>query len=272
MDEDLLSPWMTVNSTRANNPDYVTLSDYLDDLDAISPGTEAILADYLPPIRLKHHQYSPRHHRKAVNKPRNLRDQTVLPMASRDENFLLEGTGSLLISKKIPGMNSGGNENAQSRCINEDEEIPLPRIPSSLAKNPKIFEAGLQRKDRPKQSMLSRMKYNEKMRREIELNAQKYIFTLQQPSMISRGSKAIESVHNLMSSLKMAKSNNAFHKNSSSDTNMRKQRLYGNTSGMKRNVEEPLVNLRPATISPRKSQSPKIPIFQLEPVASTENA
>ena len=272
MDDNPFPPWKGVYSS--NNPGYMTSSENLDDLDATSPGTEAILADYLPPLRSKHLQYSPRHYRKAVNKPRILRDQSVVPVKGKNEKFLLEGTGSRLISKLSPDRNAVGNENTQSRCSTEEEEDgSLSRIPSSLAKNPKIFEAGLQKKERPKHSKLTQMKYNEKLRKEIELSAEKYIFTLQQSSMTSRGSKATESVHNLLGYLQTPAKSNGIHKNSSGDSRVRKQRLYGNTSGMKRNVEEPSINQRTHErhlTSPRKRESPKMPPFQLGPIISAE--
>ena len=210
MDDDAFPPWMGVYSS--NNPGYMTSTEYQDDLDATSPGTEAILADYLPPLRSKHLQYSPRHYRKAVNKPRILRDQSVVPVKDKNEKFLLEGTGSRLILKLSPDRNAVGNENTQSRCSTEEENGSLPRIPSSLAKNPKVFEAGLQKKERPKHSKFTQMKYNEKFRKEIELSAEKYIFTLQQSSMTSRGSKATESVHSLLGSLQTSAKSSGVHK------------------------------------------------------------
>ena len=261
------NPWLGVYPARNSQPELFTSSEYLNDLDAMSSATEA-------PVRPRHPRYSPRHHRKAVNKPRNLRDQSTVPRAGKDEGFSLEGTGTGIMDKQGIDAISNANEATDRRETKDQDLICFPRIPSSLEKNPKLYHAGLQKIDRFKVSKLSNQK-NEKLQKEIERNTEKYIFTLQRPGLVPRGSKASENVHNLLDTLKLASFKEAGHNSRGDSTEMkhRKQKLYGNTSGMKRNTPDLSIrkNQPKAHVATARKTGFTVPKFQLGPTVYDDN-
>ena len=257
-------PWLGVYPARYSQSELFTSSEYLDELDTTSSATEA-------PMRPRHPQYSPRHHRKAVNKPRNLRDQSTLPR-SRGEGLLLEGTGTGIAHKQGVDVISHVNGSAEGKKTKGEDLFGLPKIPSSLERNPKLYDAGLQKIDRVKLSKLSHKK-QEKLQKETERNMEKYIFTLQRPGIVPRGSKASENVHNLLDTLKLGSFKETGHHSGRDSTEMkhRKQKLYGNTSGMKKNTRELSSQKNQPErhiASTRKTIGSTVPKIQLGPTVS----
>ena len=261
------NPYLGVYPARYSQPELFTSPGDLDDLDTMSSAAEA-------PARSRHPQYSPRHHRKAVNKPRNLRDQSSVPRVGKDEGFLLEGNGTGITPKQRIDAISNGKGATDRRETKDEDLICLPRIPSSLERNPKLYHAGLQKIDQFKPSKLSNQK-NEKLQKEIKRNMEKYIFTLQRPGLVPRGSKASENVHNLFDTLKLASFKGAGHnsRGESIEVKHRKQKLYGNTSGMKRNTPDlSTQNNHPKrhVAAARKTEGFTVPKFQLGPTFSVD--
>ena len=262
---DAEPPWLGVYPARYSQSELFISSEYLDELDTASSATEALM-------RPRHPQYSPRHHRKAVNKPRNLRDQSTVPRSGREEGFLLEGTMTGIEHKQGVDRISHPNGNAQSKETKGQDLFGLPKIPSSLERNPKLYDAGLQKIDQFKLSKLSHKK-QEKLQKETKRNMEKYIFTLQRPGIVPRGSKASENVHNLLDTLKLGSFKETVHHSGRDSTEMkhRKQKLYGNTSGMKRNTRELSSQKNQPErhiASTRKTIGSTVPKFQLGPTVS----
>ncbi len=306
------APWMGVYPTRF----FQTEGDLeeLDEDNSLTPGTEAILADYLPPVRARLPQYSPRRHRHAINKPRTLKNISIVPLELGTPNYgeeglSLEGTRQKFTPRTVgndiaegtrqiftPRTATRGSDVSKDTGVKRDyrdinrndsekSESYLPRIPSGLERNPKIFQAGLKKSTVPKLSTVrvgneyvymkgtkKLYRHQQKLKKELENTAHRHIFTLQQPSMTSRGSRATENIHSLMGSLRspgnyhpisLQKTHTSLSDNIMAARKL-KMKLYGSTPALNTwvNSDSPCPTNRSPEISPtpRIYGSPRKPI------------
>ena len=304
------APWMGVYPTRffqtQGEPEDI------DEDNSLTPGTEAILADYLPPVRARLPQYSPRRHRNAVNKPRTLKNISIVPLELgnphyTEDSLSLEGTRQRFtpraggndviegIRQRFTPRTTGGDDIKRKSDVTKDNgpkdkaadvsESYLPRIPSGLERNPKIFQAGLKKSTVPKLSTVrvgneyvymkgtkKLYRHQQKLKKELESTAHRHIFTLQQPSMTSRGSRATENIHSLMGSLRspgnyhpisLQKNHTTLSDNIMAARKL-KMKLYGSTPALNTwvNSESPCPTNRSPDIgaTPRIYGSPRKPI------------